>query len=145
MMGRRTSIGFMVATLCLAGCGDDANGGDTDSGVRDAAPDGRADVGPDAAGDASSDDGGSDAGDDAAEDASADTAADVPGDAAVDTSGFESFRYSSSGGPCPPDTGCSGYIEVLADGTFTVDKLGEFPEAIHTETLSADELAELLP
>jgi len=52
---------------------------------------------------------------------------------------FERFRIST-GGFCPPEYDCSGFVELTADGTLRVDRVQEFPIAVHEATVSAGDL-----
>lgn len=54
----------------------------------------------------------------------------------ADFVGFETFR----GGFCPPEVDCSSSIELLADGTLTVDHVGEPFGGDHVATVSAADL-----
>jgi hypothetical protein len=61
----------------------------------------------------------------------------------IDT--FVSFKYTHAAGLCPPTSHCSGSIEVDANGTVLVDKMGEIGGQIHEAKASAEQLAAILP
>jgi len=54
---------------------------------------------------------------------------------------FQSFKFVSGAGPCPPDMDCSGFIELSADGTLLVDNIGELPRGtVHQIQITPSEL-----
>ena len=50
---------------------------------------------------------------------------------------FESFRYTTGSGPCPPNSDCSSMSELLANGTFRHDCDGQLPVVVHETMVSA--------
>lgn len=133
----------LIASLGL-GCGDDA---DSDSGASTGAEStGSADstggdstsAGTDAgtedattAADASTDSGtGESTGSDA------ETAADST---TGDTSGFERFVLNSGAGPCPPDSDCDGFVELLAPGTLRVEVFGDVSKDVVQVEISEED------
>ncbi len=52
---------------------------------------------------------------------------------------FESFRRTSSAGPCPADSDCSGFVELDADGTLLFDRFDELPVMVHEAQVTAEE------
>lgn len=53
----------------------------------------------------------------------------------IQLSSFVSFKIFR-GGFCPPDIDCTGSVELLADGTLLVDRMGEMDGGIHTATVT---------
>lgn len=74
---------------------------------------------------------------------SPDAAIDDTADAAP-TSDFRRFTRVFGGGPCPEDVDCVGSIEVRQNGRLLVDRLGEFPAAVHEATITAAELDDIV-
>lgn len=66
-------------------------------------------------------------------DASTSTTTPTTGASATDTdpttggdiTGFERFKLDMAAGPCPPDSDCDGFIELLASRTLRVESFGE--------------------
>ena len=59
---------------------------------------------------------------------------------------FQSFKYSSSGGPCAPGADCTGFIDLASDGTLRYDKTGELPAGtVHTAKVTQAELDAAIP
>jgi hypothetical protein len=53
------------------------------------------------------------------------------------TAAFESFLYTLSGGPCPPNSDCSSSTELLASGLLRHDCMGQLPVAVHEALVPA--------
>jgi hypothetical protein len=60
------------------------------------------------------------------------------GDASPES--FQRLELRLGGGPCTEEMDCSGFYELLADGTFRVDRFGEYGGGVHEVTLSREEL-----
>lgn len=54
---------------------------------------------------------------------------------------FDLFRKSNAAGPCPPDTDCDGFVELLASGTLRVEKFGDLGNPVTEIDITADDLA----
>jgi hypothetical protein len=67
----------------------------------------------------------------------------APADAAEGE--FVRFRRALSGGPCPEDVDCAGYVELDAHGSLTLDRVGETPVVVHEATITVDELDATVP
>jgi hypothetical protein len=59
---------------------------------------------------------------------------------ATDEIEFSSFRRHMSNGPCPPGLDCSGLMELRADGTLLVDRVGEALEEPRQAQVSDEDL-----
>ncbi|MFY0526928.1 hypothetical protein ACN28I_28590 [Archangium gephyra] len=53
---------------------------------------------------------------------------------------FERLKWEYGGGPCTEEMDCSGWDELLADGTFRVDRFGDSGGAVRETVLPAEEL-----
>lgn len=53
---------------------------------------------------------------------------------------FQRVFLHTAGGPCMEEMDCEGSYELLADGTFRVDRFGEFQGGVHEAHLSAEDL-----
>ena len=68
-----------------------------------------------------------------------DTAADT-GTTAADLS-FERFRLARAAGPCPPNSDCDGFVELLASRTLRLEKFGEIGNPVSEAEISEQDLA----
>jgi hypothetical protein len=50
---------------------------------------------------------------------------------------FESFLYTSGSGPCPPNSDCSSFTELLALGLLRHDCSGQLPVVVHETMIPA--------
>ncbi|MCY1073015.1 hypothetical protein [Archangium lansingense] len=53
---------------------------------------------------------------------------------------FVRLKWESGGGPCTEEMDCSGWDELRADGTFRVDRFGDYGGAVRETALSAEEM-----
>lgn len=53
---------------------------------------------------------------------------------------FQRLELSLGGGPCTEEMDCRSFYELLADGTFRVDRFGEYGGGVHEVTLPREEL-----
>ncbi len=53
---------------------------------------------------------------------------------------FQRVQWSLGGGPCTEEMDCVGFYELRADGTFRVDRFGEYRGGVHEVTLPAEEV-----
>lgn len=58
--------------------------------------------------------------------------------------GFERFKLSRAAGPCPPETDCDGFIELLADRTLRVEPFGEEGDPVTEVEISEDDMADAI-
>lgn len=56
-------------------------------------------------------------------------------------SGFERFKLSRAAGPCPPNSDCDGFIELLADRTLRVEPFGEQGDPVTEVEISEEDQA----
>lgn len=54
---------------------------------------------------------------------------------------FDLFRKSSAAGPCPPDSDCDGFVELLASGTLRVEKFGDVGNPVTEIDISPEDFA----
>jgi hypothetical protein len=54
---------------------------------------------------------------------------------------FVRLKWETGGGPCLEEMDCSGWDELLADGTFRVDRFGDPGGAVRETVLPEEELA----
>lgn len=57
---------------------------------------------------------------------------------------FQRVEWSLGGGPCTEEMDCRGFYELRADGTFRVDRFGEYGGGVHEVTLPAEEVEALV-
>lgn len=60
--------------------------------------------------------------------------------AKADSVHFQRVSLHTAGGPCTEEMDCEGSYELLADGTFRVDRFGEYQGGVHEAHLSAEDL-----
>lgn len=53
---------------------------------------------------------------------------------------FQRVSLHTRAGPCTEEMDCEGFYEMLADGTFRVDRFGEYQGGVHEAHLSAEDL-----
>ncbi|OJT25530.1 hypothetical protein BO221_06560 [Archangium sp. Cb G35] len=56
---------------------------------------------------------------------------------------FEHLKWEYGGGPCTEEMDCNGWDEVLADGTFRVDRFGDPGGVVRETVLPAEELQQV--
>lgn len=54
---------------------------------------------------------------------------------------FDLFRKSNAAGPCPPDSDCDGFVELLASGTLRVEKFGDVGNPVTEIDISPEDFA----
>jgi hypothetical protein len=59
---------------------------------------------------------------------------------AAEPESFVRLKWESGGGPCTEEMDCRGWDELLADGTFRVDRFGDPGGAVRETVLPAEEL-----
>ena len=57
---------------------------------------------------------------------------------------FERFQMEFVAGPCPPEADCDGFVELLADGTLSVEEFGDITDTVVVAQVSAQDLADAI-
>lgn len=57
----------------------------------------------------------------------------------VDISGFQSFKMEFAAGPCPDESDCDGFIELLATRILRVERFGDVDDAVTEVEISEDD------
>jgi hypothetical protein len=53
---------------------------------------------------------------------------------------FDRFTLKKAAGPCPPESDCDGFVELLSTGTLRVEKFGDVGDAVTEVEISAEDL-----
>lgn len=70
------------------------------------------------------------------------SATDSPtGEATGESALFDRFTLYSAAGPCPPDSDCNGFVELLSTRILRVEKFGEVGDPVTEVEISADDFA----
>jgi hypothetical protein len=141
----RLDVLLPLLVVTLAACGDDAADGST--GTTGNSTTGTADTGTSAGsssgstGATSSETSGGTSGSDTT---TGSTGADTTdgGSTTGEVGTFERFRLDSAAGPCPPETDCDGFIELLADGTLRVETFGDVDDTVVEAAISDTDLSD---